>query len=97
MVIIGTNVASLYPNLKISRVVEAVSKVVMDSRVTWEEIDYLEGARYVALNWLVAKCRSSAIARVLPWRRNTRGTRPGLTGSGPLGVIRNSGFFHVSG
>ena len=73
MVVVGSDVVQLYPNLDIEQVVEVVQQAVIDSRVEFEEIDYLEGCRYVALNWTEAMCRSSELRRVLPTRRGTRG------------------------
>ena len=54
----------------------------------WENMDWLECSRYVALNWSQAQCRSSKLRRVLPWRRGTRGTKPGIKGAGPRGKAR---------
>ena len=45
MVIVGTDVESLYPNLIIKKVVEEVREAVMESEMVWEEVDYLEMAR----------------------------------------------------
>ena len=88
MVIIGTDVTSLYPSLDIGKVVGEVQKAVMNSEVKWSNIDYLEAARYVALNWTEAQCRASGLRRVLPRRRGATGTRPGLRGAGPQGGAR---------
>ena len=44
MVIVGSDVISLYPNLEINRVVENVKEAVLASEVRWEEVDCLEGA-----------------------------------------------------
>ena len=65
------------------RLVGEVKEAVLKSGIKWQEIDYLEGARYVALNWSEQQCRSSGLRRILPWRRGTRGSRPGLRGAGP--------------
>ena len=88
MVVIGSDVVSLYPNLKIQQLMGEVRKAVQESVVTWEEIDYLEAARYVALNWSEEKCRNSPLGRILPRRRKKGGSRPGLTGAGPQGAAR---------
>ena len=58
-------------------------------------MDYLEAARYAALNWSEAECRKSGLRRVLPRRRYAHGTRQGLRGEGPQEereVTRNSGL-----
>ena len=56
---------------------ERVKQAVMQSDISWENIDYLEGARYIALNWTEEQCRWSSLKKILPWRRSRRGTRPG--------------------
>ena len=61
---------------------------VLSSSMKWGDIDFLEGARYVALNWSAEKCRESGLRRILPVRRKNRCTRPGLRGAGPRGGMR---------
>ena len=65
-----------------------VEKAVLETDIVWQEIDYLEGARYVALNWSEEKCRSSKLARILPRRRKATGSHPGLRGARPQGAGR---------
>ena len=50
MVIVGTDVVNLYPSLDINKVVGDVRKAVFETKIMWQELDYLEGARYIALN-----------------------------------------------
>ena len=65
-----------------------VYKAVMDSEMKWEQADYLEAVRYIAINWDEVKCRTSPLRRVLPVGRGSRGSRPGITGTGPSGPGR---------
>ena len=51
-------------------------------------MDWLEAARYLALNWTDKQCRDSSLRRILPWRRGKRGTRPCIIGTGPQGRER---------
>ena len=88
MVIIGTDVVNLYPSLDIGEVVKIVGEAVKETVVRFEEVDYLEAARYVALCWTEEECMKSELRRILPRRRYNTGTRPGLTGAGPLGATR---------
>ena len=88
MVVVGSDVVQLYPSLDIEKVVEVVGRAVMETGVVWEEIDYLEASRYVALNWTAEQCVKSELRRVLPIRRYNTGSRPGLRGSGPQGGER---------
>ena len=88
MVIIGSDVVALYPNLEIKRVTENVKEAIRKSGVRFEEVDYLEGARYLALNWSADECRKSKLGRILPRRRHTQGSRPGMRGEGPRSKVR---------
>ena len=88
MILVGTDVVNLYPSLDIAKVVGEVTEAVIKSGIIWTDLDYLEGARYVALNWSEHQCRTSGLRRVLPTRRKTSGSRPGLRGAGPQGGQR---------
>ena len=89
MVIVGSDVISLYPNLDTDKIAENMGEI------KWSNIDLMEGARYLALNWSEEQVRSSSLRRVIPRRRKNKGTGPGMRGEGPRGrrlVIRRSGF-----
>ena len=78
MVIVGSDVVSLYPSMDVTRCSELMKEAILSSPIVWDNVDYLECARYVALNWSSEKCRASRLRRILPWRRKTRGSRPGI-------------------
>ena len=88
MVTIGSDVVSLYPNLDVDKVVVRIEDEIRRTKMEFSNIDYLEATRYLALNWSQEECKKSKLRRVLPWRRKKRGTRPGITGSGPMGRTR---------
>ena len=88
MVLVGSDVVSLYPNLDVSRVSRLMYEAVKTSPLKWDNVDWLECCRYVALNWTRQQCRLRKLRRVLPTRRYTKGTKPGLRGSGPRGKER---------
>ena len=67
------------------QIVKRVKEAVIESSIVWEEVDYLEGVRYIALNWTQEECNRSKLRRVLPVRRGRTGCRPGLRGAGPRG------------
>ena len=69
MALVATDVANLFPSLDVNKVVEEVRQAILESDIQWREIDYLEAARYVALNWTEEQCRSSCLWRILPRRR----------------------------
>ena len=88
MVVLGSDVVNLYPSLDIKQVVWEVRDAMMETEIKWGNIDYLEAARYIALNWSELQCRRSDLSRVLPRRRKKTGSRPRLTGTGPTGAQR---------
>ena len=59
-----------------------------ETDMKFSNVDFLEATRYLALNWDQDTCNRSKLRRVLPWRRGKRGTRPGMTGTGPRGRER---------
>ena len=88
MVLVGSDVVSLYPNLDVSKVSKVMYEAVLESDMSWDNVDLLECTRYVALNWSKERCLKSKIRRILPRRRGRTGTRPGLKGAGPRGKER---------
>ena len=88
MVLVGSDVVSLYPNLKVDQIIQRIEDEVKQSDIKFENVDYLEAARYLALNWTAEQCRDSKLRRVLPVRRGKHGTRPGMRGAGPRGAER---------
>ena len=86
MVVIGSDAVSLFPSLTKLESAEEVAQAVMESNMKWEGVNYKEAVRFLVLGRDEAWCRSSKLNRVLPWRRSTKGTRPGLTGAGLLGA-----------
>ena len=85
MVILGSDVAALYPSLDTDKVAELVYQAVKKSKIEWSNIDYMEATRYIAFNWDSLTCQRSKLRRILPVRRHKNGSRPGVTGIGPLG------------
>ena len=86
MVLIGCDVDALYPSLEIESTARILREEIIKSTVQWDDIDYMEGARYIALNWDAEKCTRSSLRRVLPVRRYNNGTRPCIRGEGPMGA-----------
>ena len=62
-----------------------VEEEVMRSEIVWEDLNYLEGTRLIALNRSAEYCRSHVLHRVHPVRRGRTWVRPGVIGKGPLG------------
>ena len=83
--IIGCDVNALYPSLDWGNTEEVIKEAIIGSNIEWEDVDILEGCRYIALNWDANECRRSKLRRILPVRRARTGVRPGVRGAGPLG------------
>ena len=50
MVIVGSDVVSLFPCLKKQKVADICCESVLKSDIKWDGVDYLEGTRYIVLN-----------------------------------------------
>ena len=85
MVLVGSDVEALYPSLEDTKVADTIFRAIMETEVGFDGIDFQEGVRYIALNSTAKECRLGELRRVLPRRRHVNGTRPGVTGEGPLG------------
>ena len=85
MVIIGSDVVSLYPNLTWEAAGNEVYRAVVDSSIKWEGISWQDAVLYLALCRGHKWCKSSNLRRVLPERKKAKGSWPGVTGDGPLG------------
>ena len=88
MEIVGLDVEALYPSLDVNECGKIVEEDVLRTKVKWEDLDYLEGTRMIVLNRSAEYCRGHQLHRVLPVRRKRTGTRPGVTGKGPMGPDR---------
>ena len=84
-VIIGADVEALYPSLDTEECARIGKAETLRSKIRWNDLDYLEGARFIALNRTADWCRQSDLRRVLPVRRGKTGSRPGVRGKGPMG------------
>ena len=60
MVLVGTDVESLYPNLKVEAVSKRMKEAILESGMKWEDIDYMEAARYIAVSGEQCKVKNNA-------------------------------------
>ena len=74
MVIIETDVVSLYPNLRWKPAREQVYQAIMETDINYEGLRYKEGVRYLALVRGYDWCKASKLRRVLPERRFAKGS-----------------------
>ena len=59
----------------------------MESDIIWADVNYKEAARFLVLGR--PKGWNGGLSRILPHRRHKKGTKPGLTGTGPAGAKAN--------
>ena len=86
MVIIGSDCVSLYPNLTKQITADEVACEVMETDIKWRDVNWKECVRYLVLGRPKEWRQMSGLTRVLPHRRFKRGSKPGMTGLGPLGA-----------
>ena len=75
----------MYPSLDAIEIAEIVYNAVLNTNISFENINWMEGCKYIALTSTEQECRIGPLKRVLPTRRSVNGTRPGITGEDPLG------------
>ena len=88
-VIVGADAEQLYPSLLEEQAGRLTEKAAMETKVKVEGINYKEAARYVAMESTETEIKLSGLRRVLPVRRFKPGTKPGVTGQGPMGPEAN--------
>ena len=88
--IIGSDVESLYPSLEAIEVAEIVYEAMLETEVSFDNINWTEGSKYITLTSTEQECRVGPLKRILPKRRHVNGTRPGITGEDPLSKEQNS-------
>ena len=79
LVVVGADVEALYPNLSDIEVALICYQAVMESSITFNNINYKLARTYIAMNLSKTEQRLSPLYRVLPRRTSRGGTRPGVT------------------
>ena len=57
---------------------------MLETKVKFNNVEWLEASKYIALTSTEQECRLGPLKRVLPRRTKVNGTRPGITGEDPL-------------
>ena len=83
IVIVGFDVEQLYPSLEMGTAAKIIEEMILKSKIRWTDLEYMEGARMVALNKSEDWIRKEGLSRIIPRRRKRQGTRPGPTGKDP--------------
>ena len=89
MMIVGCDVEQLYPSLEMRMAAKLVEEAILQSKVRWKDLEYMEGARMVAMNRSEEWLRQEGLDKIIPKRRKKGGTAPGVTGKDP--TSRNVG------
>ena len=82
----------LYPALLKKESAEEGYQAIMEADISWEGGNWKEGVRFIILNRSQIWCETSKLGRLLPYRRYKHGTRPGVTGKGPMGPEADDEF-----
>ena len=71
---------ALYPSITIKKSAEAVYKIMTESKIKVENVNYLELARYMAHSFTVEEQENLGIKDMVMQRKNKGGRRPKVTG-----------------
>jgi hypothetical protein len=78
LVVVGSDVVSLYPSLTDIEVAVICYNAIMESNISFGSINYRQARMYLAMHMTEAEQRISPLRRVLP-TREASGVRPGVT------------------
>ena len=89
IIIGGADVVGLYPACTAKHSGLVAKKVILKSSMKFEGVNYREAARYCAMMYDKFEIRANGIERVVPIRRHKKGSKPGVTGCGPMSKHKN--------
>ena len=81
VVVVGTDLEALFPNLADIEVANICFEAVLKSKIAFKNINYSKALLYIAINMNKTDQRTSPLWRVLPRRTSRGGVRPGVTSS----------------
>jgi hypothetical protein len=79
----GNRIQVIGADVEAVEVAEIVYTAMMETKVKFDNVEWLEACKYIALTSTEQECRLGPLKRVLPQRRKVNGTRPGITGEDP--------------
>ena len=80
IICIAFDVIGLYPSLSARETGKIGNQELLNSDVKFEDINYLEISRYIAVTSSVWEIQRTGDRRLVPYRSKTKRTRPGITG-----------------
>ena len=79
--VVGADVEALYPNLVDIEIANICYQAIINSRISFNNINFKKALLYLAINMNKTDQRTSPLWRVLPRRTSRGGVRPGVTAS----------------
>ena len=79
VVVVGADVAALYPSLADLEVGIICHNAVMNTNIKFNNINYRIAAKYVSIYLSETEARLSPMFPILPRRTSKQGVRPGVT------------------
>ena len=86
IVIIGSDVCSLYPSLAAELTGELVFEAALNSKIEFDGLNFIEIVTYLAINMKDHEMRKSGISNLLPRRKHKKGCKPTITGEAAMGA-----------
>ena len=74
------DVKALYPSITIKKSAEAVYKIMAESKIRVDNVDYVELSRYMAYTFTVEEQEELGIKNMVMQRKNKGGRRPKVIG-----------------
>ena len=90
-VLIGADAVALYPSLTIEIVTPLIYRAILETKITFLDLNLLELTKYIALNLTAEETKNHQLALILPTRRHKNGTRPTMRREGVLGADKKEG------
>ena len=78
IMVMGCDAEQLYPSLEMGIAAKLVEEAIMKSDIKWKDLEYIEGARMIALNRSEDWIERNGLTKLVPRRRGKTGTRPGV-------------------
>ena len=74
LMIVGCDVEQLYPSMEMKLAAKLIEEAILESEVVWKDLEYVEGARMIAMNKDEEWIRENGLERLVPKRRKKTGT-----------------------
>ena len=79
LILVGSDGVQLFPNLEVEETVSLIREELMESEVTFDDIDNDELLKYLAMNCTEEQVEMEGLTDIVPSRKYVYGRRPGIT------------------